>query len=163
MKKSLLSVCILSMGLISATASAKATREEAQAFCAKAAAHETSVGTAQALMDWNSPASKSNGWFVDDLYVFAVDKDIKVLAHGANGKLVGKNLTKMKSQDQADGTKGFYFMQEMLKMSQSGQKGQASPTYNFVTPNSKKNQPRITFVYPYSSGSSGYFGCGYYL
>ena len=117
MKKSLFSLCFVGMGLLSTVASAGASREEAQAFCEKAAAYEVSVGTEQALKDWNSPASKSNGWFVGDLYVFAVDGDINVLAHGAKAKLVGKNLTKMKSQDQADGTKCFFFMQEMLEIS----------------------------------------------
>jgi hypothetical protein len=163
MKKIIIPLALTSIFLVSANVSAKATKQEAKSFCEKAAAHEEKVGTDQALIDWSFPESKKNGWFTSDLYVFAVDQNINVLAHGANENLIGKNLKRIKSQDQADGTKGFYFMQEMLKMSKSGKKGIATQPYNFITPNSKKNQARVSYVYPFSNGMPGYFGCGYYL
>ncbi|MEM7208710.1 MAG: cache domain-containing protein [Pseudomonadota bacterium] len=49
-----------------------------------------------ALREMTSPQQR----FVDrDLYVFVLDLDINLLAHGANPRIVGKNLAKMKDAD----------------------------------------------------------------
>lgn len=161
MNKSLCTICLIAMGLSSTASWAGATRAEAKAFCDRAEAHEAKVGTKQALSDWDAPNAKTNGWYVGDMYIFSVDGDINIISHGANPKLMGKNLKMMKGQDQADGTKASYFMQEMLKLARTGKKG-SEFSYNFITPKTKKNRKKISWVYPYSDGSDGYFGCGYY-
>ncbi|MFT4929329.1 MAG: cytochrome c [Phenylobacterium sp.] len=161
MNKSIYSICLVTLGLYSTMSWAGATRTEAKAFCDKAASHEEKVGKQKALADWKAPGSKTNGWFTDDLYVFSIDGDYNIISHGANAKLIGKNVKKMKGQAQADGTPASYFMQEMMKLSKTGKKG-ADFSYNFMTPKTKQNRKKVSFVYPYSDGSAGYFGCGYY-
>lgn len=161
MKKSIYTFCIIGLGLCSTMSWAGATRAEAKAFCDKAAAHEAKVGKAQALKDWEAPGSKTNGWYQDDLYVFSIDGEYNIISHGSSVKLMGKNVKMMKGQDQADGTKASYFMQEMMKIARAGNKG-GDFSYNFMTPKTKQNRKKISFVYPYSDGSDGYFACGYY-
>lgn len=155
-------ICLVALGMCSATAWAGASRDEAKAFCVKAAAHEAKVGTEQALKDFNFDQAKTNGWYVGDMYVFGIDGGLTVIAHGANAKLVGKNLKMMKGQDQADGTKGSYFMREMLKIAETGARG-GEFSYNFITPKTNQNRKKVSWVYAYTDKRPGYFGCGYYV
>src|SRR5512141_3221794 len=73
----------------SAWAGEFATKEEAQAMVAKAVAFVQAQGPEKAYAEF----SNKSGAFVDrDLYVVVYGMDGKVLAHGANAKLVGKDM-----------------------------------------------------------------------
>lgn len=80
----------------SAQAGDRGTADEAVAMVKKAGAYYKANGRDKALAEFNNP----NGQFRDrDLYVMAYDKTGTNLAHGANAKLVGKNLIDAKDAD----------------------------------------------------------------
>jgi signal transduction histidine kinase len=60
-----------------------------------------------------------------------------VLAHGANEKLVGKNLIDFKDQN------GKLFVQELIA---TGSKGEGWVDYDFSNPVSKKVEPKSSYV-----------------
>ena len=59
--------------------------------------HVERVGSEQAFMDFTDKANKR--WQKNDLYVFAYTMDGVNVAHGANPKLIGKNLIEMKDPE----------------------------------------------------------------
>lgn len=160
MRKIYVGVMLLMTGL-SEQVSADATATQARAFCEKAVAHEKKVGHAQAWLDWTEPQANSNGWKDEDLYIFAFNGNYEVAAHGVKSVLIGKNLKMMKSLDQADGTPGTYFIQDMMDLTSSGKSGE-TVTFNWTHPKTGENTRKVAFSYPYSDGTEGFFGCGYY-
>jgi cytochrome c len=88
----LLLACVLGATVSAAAcwpAGAQTSDDEVQALVERAAALIQAVGRAQAF----ATISRPDGGFVEgDLYVFCDSADGTVLAHGANPKLVGKNL-----------------------------------------------------------------------
>jgi hypothetical protein len=72
------------------------TADEVTALVERAAAHIRSVGPAQAFADITRP---DGGFVHGDLYVFCNSADGRVLAHGGNPKLVGKNLADVRDPD----------------------------------------------------------------
>lgn len=108
-----------------------ATKEEAQAMVKKAVAFIKSEGTEKAY----PVISTKGGQFSDrDLYIVVYGLDGKVLAHGANQKLVGKDMIDAQDVD------GKYFVKERTEL---GRK-EASfwQDYKFVNPTSKKVEPK---------------------
>jgi signal transduction histidine kinase len=78
-----------------ATADDKATPAQAQAFVQKAVAFIKANGADKAYAEFTNGKT-----FKDrDLYIFVFDLSGKCLAHGANSKLVGKDLIGMKDPD----------------------------------------------------------------
>lgn len=114
-----------------ALAAESATKEEAQAMVKKAVAFIKAEGVEKAY----PVISTKGGQFSDrDLYVVVYGLDGKVLAHGANQKLVGKDLIEAQDVD------GKYFVKERTEL---GRK-QASfwQDYKFVNPTTKKVEPK---------------------
>ena len=112
-------------------AAESATKEEAQAMVKKAVAFIKTEGAEKAY----SVISTKGGQFSDrDLYIVVYGLDGKVLAHGANQKLVGKDLIEAQDVD------GKYFVKERTEL---GRK-QASfwQDYKFVNPTTKKVEPK---------------------
>ena len=112
-------------------AAESATKEEAQAMVKKAVAFIKAEGVEKAY----PVISTKGGQFSDhDLYVVVYGLDGKVLAHGANQKLVGKDLIEAQDVD------GKYFVKERTEL---GRK-QASfwQDYKFVNPTTKKVEPK---------------------
>ena len=114
-----------------------ATKEEAQAIVKKAVAMIKEQGPDKAY-----PAfiSKTGGFTDRDLYVVVYRHDGKVLAHGANEKLVGKDMIDAQDVD------GKYFVQERVELARKG-----SPfwqDYKFVNPTSKKIEPKQMYCQP---------------
>lgn len=139
---SLTSLCVaatLSSGL--ALAQVKhGSKEEAQAMAKKAVAHFKSVGKDKALADF----SQKGGAFTDrDLYVFTMDTNGKATAHGANEKLVGRDLQQLKDAD------GKAFVVEMLEKGKSG-KG-AWTDYKWPNPVTKEIEAKTTYCEPFES------------
>jgi signal transduction histidine kinase len=82
--------------------------------------------------------SNKQGQFVDrDLYLVVYGLDGTVRAHGANEKMVGKNLIEMKDVD------GKPFVKERIDLAQS--KGSFWQDYKFTNPVTKKVEPKQSY------------------
>lgn len=120
---------------VSALAQDHGTKDEAKAMSTAALAHIKKVGNDQAFKDFTS--DKAN-WTKKDLYVFAMDLKGVVLAHGANEKLVGKNLIELKDQN------GKLFAREFVDVGTS--KGEGWVDYDWANPVTKKVEGKSSFV-----------------
>ena len=112
-------------------AAERATKDEAQAMVKKALAFVKAEGAAKGYAE----ISNKSGQFIDrDLYIVVYGLDGKVLAHGANEKLIGQNLIDAKDVD------GKLFVKERTELGRA----QASfwQDYKFVDPLSKKVEPK---------------------
>ncbi len=115
----------------SAFAAEWATKDEAQAMVRKAVVFIKEQGPDKAYPEITNRA----GRFIDrDLYVVVYQLDGKVLAHGANAKLVGKDLSDAQDVD------GKYYVKERIELAHK----QTSfwQDYKFVNPVSKKIEPK---------------------
>lgn len=94
------------------------------------------------------------GIFVDgDLYAFSMDLNGVILAHGANEKLINKNITELKDPD------GVFFIKEMIKTAKEKSEGWID--YKWTNPESKKTENKSTYVKKYEKEEM-LFGCGIY-
>ena len=108
-----------------------ATADEATAMVKKGKAYITANGKEKGY----SEISTKGGMFNDrDLYLTVYGMDGTVLAHGANGKMVGKNLIDMKDMD------GKPFVKERVELAQA--KPSFWQDYKFTNPVSKKVEPK---------------------
>lgn len=144
----------LSLIFAGATASFAAqnfgSKDEAVAMVERVAAQYTAEGleaTAAAIMD------QSNSDYHDrDLYAFIIDHEGLMIAHGANAKLVGRNLIGLKDQS------GKTFIVEMIEISKSSTPGWVS--YNWTNPTTKKVDAKASYVVPL--GDNMFAGVGVY-
>jgi len=82
--------------------------------------------------------SNKGGQFTDrDLYLVVYGLDGTVHAHGANEKMIGKNLIELKDVD------GKPFVKERVELAQS--KGTFWQDYKFTNPVSKKIEPKSMY------------------
>ncbi|GAB4212639.1 MAG: hypothetical protein Fur007_05310 [Rhodoferax sp.] len=82
--------------------------------------------------------SNANGSFKDrDLYLVVYGLDGTVRAHGANAKMIGKNLIDLKDVD------GKPFVKERVEMAKS--KSSFWQDYKFTNPVSKKIEPKSMY------------------
>lgn len=113
---------------------AAATKGEAEGMVKKGIAFVKENGNAKALAEF----SNQKGQFVKgELYIFVVDPKGVTLAHGANAKLINKNMFDLK-----DAT-GKLFMQEIIKV---GKQGSGWVEYQWTNPVSRKIEPKIAYV-----------------
>lgn len=124
------------------------TPTEAQALSAKALDHLAKAG-ATAFKDFSDP----KGAYVDrDLYVFCLDTDGIVTAHGGNPALVGKSLKAVKDSD------GKEFVAEMLQVGAGAGTGWVD--YKWANPTTKKIEAKSSYVSKVATG--GVCGVGVY-
>jgi signal transduction histidine kinase len=107
------------------------TKDEAIAMVKKAVSFIKDQGADKAY----SEISNKSGQFIDrDLYVVVYGLDGKVLAHGANTKLIGKEMIDAQDVD------GKPYVKERVELAR------AQPTfwqdYKFANPVSKKVEPK---------------------
>ncbi|RFP09365.1 histidine kinase [Duganella sp. BJB488] len=122
----------------SAFCAEKGTSEEAIAMVKKAIAEIKQKGLETTIEEVND----RNGKFVDrDLYVMIYTMTGKNLAHGANPRMVGKDLIDIKDQN------GVYFIRERLEIAKT--KGTGWQDYSFVNPVSKKIEPKSLYIEKY--------------
>ena len=108
-----------------------ATKDEAVAMVKKAVAFTKQQGAEKAYAEF----SNKGGAFTDrDLYVVVYGLDGKVLAHGANAKLIGKDLIDAQDVD------GKYFVKERAEMARK--LPEFWQDYKFVNPTTKKIEPK---------------------
>lgn len=112
----------------------KASADEAKAMVAKGVAFIKSAGKDKAYAEISNPS----GQFKDrDLYLVVYGMDGMVHAHGANAKMVGKNLIELKDVD------GKAFVKERVELAAA--KGTFWQDYKFTNPVSKKIEPKSAY------------------
>lgn len=112
----------------------RAKPEEARAMLAKAIAHIKAVGKDRAFADF---MTKPGPWVDRDLYVTVFDLNGKTLAHGANGRLVGKDNINMQDAN------GKYHVKERLDIAKAKGKGQQE--FAFLNPMTKQIEAKLMF------------------
>lgn len=111
-----------------------ATKDEAQAMVKKGVAFMKANGKDKG----HAEISNKGGQFVDrDLYLVVYGLDGVVRAHGANEKMVGKNLLELKDVD------GKAFVKERVELANA--KGTFWQDYKFTNPLTKKVEPKSMY------------------
>ena len=126
------------------------TKDDAKAMVDSAVEHVKKVGAEQAFKDFS--ADKAS-WTKKDLYVIAFDMKGVCLAHGANEKLIGRNLMDMKDPN------GVMLTAEATRMAET--KGQGRVDYTWVHPQTKKLVDKSTYVRKLAT-YDGWIGVGIY-
>jgi cytochrome c len=128
-------VCVLAVPFTQvATAQTKATAAEATAMVKKGVAFMKANGKDKAQAE----ISNKTGQFTDrDLYLVVYGLDGTVRAHGANEKMIGKNLIELKDID------GKEFVKERMELAKS--KGTFWQDYKFTDPTTKKIAPKSMY------------------
>jgi cytochrome c len=128
-------IAVLFAATYSASAfAANATAPEAQAMVKKGVAFIKANGKEKGYAEITNKA----GQFTDrDLYLTVYGMDGTVRAHGANEKMVGKNLIDLKDVD------GKAFVKERVDMAAS--KGSFWQDYKFTNPVTKKIEPKAMY------------------
>jgi cytochrome c len=130
---STLAIALLSAAL-PAAAAANATADEASAMVKKGVAYMKANGKDKG----HAEISNKAGQFIDrDLYLVVYGLDGVVRAHGANEKMIGKNLIELKDVD------GKAFVAERVELGKS--KGTFWQDYKFTNPTSKKIEPKSMY------------------
>jgi signal transduction histidine kinase len=114
-----------------------ASKDEAIAMVKKAVAFVGKEGPEKAYAAFD----KKGGDFTDrDLYVVVYGNNGKVLSHGANAKLIGKDMTEAQDVD------GKYYVKERLAL--AAKKVEFWQDYKFTNPVTKKVEPKQMFCHP---------------
>jgi signal transduction histidine kinase len=129
-------------------AAKRGTAGEAEAMVKKAIAAAKAKGNDAAFAEINNP----KGQFTDrDLYVFVYDMSGKVMAHGLNLKMIGKELIDMKDAD------GKEFVKERVEIAKT--KGSGWQDYKFTDPLTKMIEHKRAYI---ERHGDLIFGCGIY-
>jgi len=153
MKKLFLTVlaigCVLALGGSMALAAETGTKDEATAMVKKAIGLIKASGPEKAYAEFSNP----KGAFVDrDLYVVVYDMNGKCLAHGANQKMIGRDLIDNKDVD------GKEFVKERVEMMKKQATGWQD--YKFRNPTSNQIEPKSMYI---ERVNDVIVGCGVYL
>lgn len=142
----IVSIAILAF---SGIASASDKKEIVISMMDSAIEHYESVGEEQAFKDF---AVKDSEYNKGEFYIFVTEMtDFNLVFHGANEKLVGKNLSKLKDTD------GKPFVMEMREVATGP--GEGWVTYKWTHPVTKKITPKQTYV---KRTGDVYFGIGFF-
>lgn len=140
----------MTLGLVAgAQAQERGTKDEAKAMVAAAIDHIKKVGPEKAYKDFTT--DKAN-WNKKDLYVMVYDGKGVALAHGANEKLVGKDMSGVK-----DGN-GKTIVLSMIELAG---KGGGWYDYDWPDPITKKLAGKSTYAAKPPNGE-GFVGVGVY-
>src|SRR3989344_1294833 len=97
--KWMVAALIATAGLSNAVWAAEggATKDDAVGMVKKGVAHVKSAGKEKAYAEFSDKANAT--WHKEDLYLVVYGLDGTVHAHGANAKMIGKNLIELKDID----------------------------------------------------------------
>jgi cytochrome c len=140
---------LLVLGLNTGLAADVGTKDEATAMVKKAIGFLKANGADKTYAEISNP----KGQFVDrDLYVVVYDMNGKCLAHGANAKMIGRDLLDNKDVD------GKEFVKERIEI----MKKQASgwQNYKFRNPTTNQIEPKSMYI---ERVNDVIVGCGVYL
>lgn len=129
----------------------RGTKEEAKTLVDSAWEHVKKVGNEKAFKDFTTDKAT---WSKKDLYVMAADFKGVTLAHGANEKLVGKEMLGVKDAN------GVAFMAKMIDAAKSPA-GTGWVDYDWPHPQTKKIEGKSSYVRKLPSGD-GFVGVGVY-
>lgn len=126
----------LSIGLVAGSFAAdKGTKDEAVALARKAIAYYKANGKDKAFTE----ISNKSGQFIDrDMYVYVLDTNGIMMAHGANEKLIGKELSQLKDAD------GKLFAQELIALAKAKKSGWVD--YKWPNPVTKQIEAKTTYI-----------------
>ena len=113
-----------------------ASPDDARAMVRNAVDFYRKNGRVLFLKEINNPQGK---FCKGDLYTFAYDQNMTMLAHPVKPELVGQNLL-----DKKDWSGGKYFRRELQQIAQS--KGSGWVDYEYENPASKQRDPKTTYV-----------------
>ncbi len=130
MKARLCFSVLLTFASASHAADEFAVARDAEAIVGKAVKHIKAAGAQKAYEEFTN----GKDWKDRDLYVVVYALDGKVMAHGQNPKMVGKDLIDMKDPD------GKPFVRERVDLAKS--KGKFWQDYKFTDPVTKKVLPK---------------------
>jgi signal transduction histidine kinase len=139
--------CVLAVAGAAAAAEA-GSKDEAVALVKKAIGFMQANGADKAYAEFSNP----KGQFVDrDLYVVVYDMNGKCLAHGANVKMIGRDLMDNKDVD------GKEFVKERVEMMKKQPSGWQD--YKFRNPTSNQVEPKSMYI---ERVNDVIVGCGIY-
>lgn len=147
-----LSVSMLAFGISVGAVHAQenGTRDEAKAMVDAAVEYVRRAGPEIAFQDFNDKENKT--WHKKDLYVFAYNMEGMNVAHGANVKLIGKNLIEMKDPE------GKLLIKELRD---TAAKGGGWVEYEWPHPQTKKVESKISYTRKLIN-FDGFVGVGVY-
>ena len=144
-------LAIVAAGLTSAAlADERGTREEARAMVDAAVEHVKKVGPDKAFKDFTDKTNLS--WQKKDLYVFAYTLNGINVGHGANDRLVGKNLIELRDPN------GKFLIKELRDTAVSGG---GWVEYEWPHPQTKKIEAKASYVRK-TVNFDGWLGVGVY-
>lgn len=130
------------------SASDKGSADEAVALVMKAVAYIKANGKEKAFAEFNNPSGSFKN---RDLYIFTMDMNGVMSAHGANPKLIGKNLLGVKDVDDKQFAKSF------IEVANS--KGKGWVDYKWPNPTTKAIEAKSTYI---EKVDDMMVGCGIY-
>jgi cytochrome c len=141
-------VLVLALGVNLTMAADAGTKDEAVALVKKAIEYIKANGKDKGFEEISNP----QGQFVDrDLYVVVYDMNGKCLAHGANAKMIGRDLIDNKDVD------GKEFVKERVEMMKKAQTGWQD--YKFRNPVTNQIEPKSMYIEHFEDVI---VGCGIY-
>lgn len=138
MRTRLIAALLLSCALLpAAQAEEFATKPEAEAMVAKGLKYWKANGNEKTYAE----IGKKDGQFVDrDLYLVIYGLDGVVRTHGANPKMIGKNLMEIRDVD------GKFFIKERIELAKK--KKPFWQDYKFTNPTNGKIEPKTMYCVP---------------
>lgn len=134
----LILLCAVTLPAAASAAEEFVTRAEAEAMVKKTVAYIKANGKEKTYSEVN----RKDGPFTDrDLYITVYGTDGVVRAHGANLKMINRNLMDIKDVD------GKEFVRERLDMARK--KAPFWQEYKFTNPVSKKTEPKAMYCQPH--------------
>jgi len=124
------------------------SRADAEAMVRKAIAAAKAEGKEKVLADITRPGGP---FTKGPLYVFVYDLNGKVVAHGQNARMVGKDMLEITDPD------GVAYVKERIALVKS--KGKGWQNYKFSDPVSRKVEAKTAYV---ELWEDLIFGCGVY-
>ncbi|HTF99371.1 MAG TPA: cache domain-containing protein [Nitrospirota bacterium] len=136
MRKAIAAFAVLWLSVVStAYAGDKGTPAEAEALVKKAVSFIKANGKDKAFAEF----SNQKGQFVDrDLYIFVYDMTGRVLAHGQNPRMVGRDMS------DATDPSGKEFVKERIQIAKT--KGSGWQNYKFSNPLTKKTEDKTAYI-----------------
>jgi cytochrome c len=126
----------------------RSTPAEARAMLGMAIAFYKVNGPEKALAAFNDP----KGSFIKgDLYIFALDLNGKILAHGVKAGLIGKSMREIRDADEKN------FIGEMVEVAKS--KGAGTVEYKWENPDSLVVERKSSYI---QKIDGVILGCGYF-
>ena len=143
-------LCALGFAVGAVQAQEVGSRDEAKAMVDAAVEHVKKVGPEKAFKDFTDKENKT--WHKKDLYVFAYDMKGVNVAHGANDKLIGKDLIELKDPE------GKLLIKELRD---TAAKGGGWVEYEWPHPQTKKIESKISYSKKMTN-FDGFLGVGVY-